>query len=89
MTVTKNARIAVRVSLEQDALIRHAAETQGTTVTDFTVQAAVAHAREVLADRRLFELDDAAWVEFNAVLDRPVQYKPRLSRLFAEGSIFE
>ena len=89
MTATKDARIAVRASQEQSALIRDAAETQGATVTDFIVQAAVAHARDVLADRRLFELDDAAWAEFNAILDRPVQYKPRLSKLFAETSIFE
>jgi uncharacterized protein (DUF1778 family) len=89
MAATKEARIAVRVSTEQDALIRHAAETEGLTVTDFTVQAAVNHARDVLADRRLFQLDDAAWAEFLAILDRPVEYKSRLNKLFAEDSIFE
>jgi uncharacterized protein (DUF1778 family) len=89
MSATKEARIAVRVSTEQDALIRHAAETEGMTVTDFTVQAAVNHARDVLADRRLFQLDDAAWAEFLAILDRPVEYKPRLNKLFAEDSTFE
>jgi len=86
---SKDDRIAVRVSREQGTLIRHAAETEGVTVTDFTVHAAVAHAHEVLADRRVFELDDAAWTEFLAVLDRPVQYKPRLRKLFTEDSIFE
>lgn len=85
----KEKRIAVRLSQETDALIRHAADLEGTTVTDFTVQATVAHARDVLADRRLFLLDDAAWTEFNALLDRPVQYKPQLSKLLAEDSIFE
>ncbi|HEX4428663.1 MAG TPA: DUF1778 domain-containing protein [Frankiaceae bacterium] len=89
MTAPKEARLAVRASQEQDALIRHAAEVRGETVTEFVVQAAVAHARDVLADRRLFEVDDAAWAEFNAILDRPVQYKPRLGKLFAESSIFE
>jgi uncharacterized protein (DUF1778 family) len=89
MTTTKNARIAVRVSNEQDALIRHAAKTEGMTVTDFTVLAAIAHAQDVLADRRLFWLDDAAWTEFLALLDRPVEYKPNLSKLFAEDSIFD
>lgn len=89
MTAMKEKRIAVRLSQETDALIRHAADLEGTTVTDFTVQATVAHARDVLADRRLFLLDDAAWTEFNALLDRPVQYKPQLSKLLAEDSIFE
>jgi uncharacterized protein (DUF1778 family) len=89
VTSTKNTRIAVRVSHEQDALIRHAAEAEGRTVTDFTVQAAVAHARDILADRRLFQLDDAAWTEFLCLLDRPIEYKPRLNKLFTEESIFE
>ncbi|KAA1252238.1 DUF1778 domain-containing protein [Mycobacterium simiae] len=38
---------------------------------------------------RLAVLDDAAWAEFLAVLDRPVSHKPRLERLFAEQSIFD
>lgn len=79
----------MRVSHEHGTLIRQAAESEGVTVTDFTVHAAVAHARDVLADRRVFELDDATWTEFLATLDRPVQYKPRLARLFSEPSPFE
>lgn len=79
----------MRVSQEEGALIRRAAETEGVTVTDFTVRAAVARAGDVLADRRLFGLDDAAWNEFVAILDRPVAYKPRLTELFTEESVFE
>jgi uncharacterized protein (DUF1778 family) len=85
----KSDRIAVRVSEEQGAVIRQAAEVEGSTVTDFTVRATVAHAKDVLADRRAFALDDAAWTEFLAILDRPAQHKPRLAKLFAEDSIFE
>jgi uncharacterized protein (DUF1778 family) len=89
MSVRKDSRLAVRLSSDQDALIRHAAEVEGTSITDFTVAAAVAHARAVLADRRLFALDDAAWSEFLAVLDRPVTHKPQLEELFTEPSIFD
>jgi uncharacterized protein (DUF1778 family) len=89
MTTTKDSRLAVRLSSEQDALIRHAAETEGRTVTEFTVDAVVSRARDVLMDRRLFVLDDAAWTEFLAVLDAPVVHRPRLEKLFAEDSIFE
>jgi uncharacterized protein (DUF1778 family) len=81
MPPTKDSRIAVRLSSEQDALIRHAAESEGKSLTDFSVEAIVGHAREVLADRRLFVLDDAAWNEFQAILDRPVQPNPRLENL--------
>lgn len=79
----------MRLTAEQDALIRRAAEVEGTDLTNFTVTATLAHARDVLADRRLFTLDDAAWAEFVSVLDRPVSHKPRLAKLFAEPSIFD
>jgi uncharacterized protein (DUF1778 family) len=86
---TKTERFAVRVTPEQDALIRRAAEVEGTDLTNFTVTATLAHARDVLADRRLFALDDAAWTEFQAILDRPVAPKPALEKLFTEPSVFE
>ena len=86
---TKTERVAIRLTSEQNALIRRAAEVEGTDLTNFTVTATLAHAREVLADRRLFILDDAAWQEFLAVLDRPVTPKPRLERLFSEPSPFD
>ncbi len=89
MTAVKDSRIAVRLSSEQAALIRHAAEIEGTSITEFTVEAAVSRARDMLTDRRLFLLDDAAWTEFLALLDRPVVHKPRLEQLFASESIFE
>lgn len=88
MAVTKDSRIAVRLSSDQDLLIRHAAAVEGTSITEFTVAATISHAVDVLADRRLFAIDDAVWREFLAVLDRPVSHKPRLAELFAEPSVF-
>ncbi len=84
----KTERLAARLTPEQDALIRRAAEIEGTDLTNFTVTAALAHARDVLADRRLFIIDDAAWTQFNALLDRPVTHKPRLEKLFSEPTVF-
>lgn len=88
MAAVKDSRIAVRLSSDQDALIRHAAEVEGTNITEFTVAATMTHAKEVLADRRVFAIDDAAWGDFLAALDRPVSHKPRLEQLFAEPSAF-
>jgi uncharacterized protein (DUF1778 family) len=42
----------------------------------------------VLADRRVFMLDESAWNEFLDALDRPATHKPRLAKLFAEDSTF-
>lgn len=89
MATTKDSRIAVRHSSEQDALIRHASEVEGTTVTAFTVSATVAHAREVLADRKVFALSADRWDSFVEALDRPVRQKPSLERLLGSPSIFD
>ena len=89
MAAVKDSRLAVRLSSDQDALIRHASEVEGTTITDFTVAAAVAHARDVLADRRVFSISAADWTEFLAVLERPVVHKPALEKLLAGPSIFD
>lgn len=89
MPATKDSRLQARLSSEQDALIRRAADVEGKSITDFTVEAAVDHARDVLADRRLFLLDDAAWAEFNALLDRPAVFKDGLAKLLAEEPVFE
>ena len=76
------------MTLEDEAVIRAAAEAEGSTVTDFMVSAATARARDTLADRRVFFVGGVAWSEFQAILDRPVQHKPALAKLFAEPSIF-
>ena len=85
----KPARLAVRLTTEQDALIRHAADVEGKTITDFAVDSAVTHAENVLSDRRMFPLSAAGWAEFVAVLDRPVTQKPRLAKLLAQPSVLD
>lgn len=89
MAVIKDSRLAVRLSSGQDALIRRAADAEGRSITEFTVAAAVAHAEDVLADRRIFSVDEASWQEFQAILDRPVSSKPNLAKLLSETSIFD
>jgi uncharacterized protein (DUF1778 family) len=88
MSTLKESRMAVRMTDADDAVIRAAAAAEGLSVTDFMVTAAAARARDALADRRTFVLDDAQMAEFQAILDRPVVHKPALAKLFAEPSIF-
>lgn len=87
MTVTpdatrrKNARLAMRLTPDQDALIRDAAAVTGQSLTEFVTTAAVTRAEDTLADRRVFRLDDGAWTEFAAILDRPAKRIPELAEL--------
>lgn len=77
----RDARINVRVTANQAALIRQAAELQDKSITDFVVSSAAASAEQILADRRWFLLDEEAWDTFAALLERPAVYKPRLNAL--------
>lgn len=83
-TGRKAARLAMRLTPDQDSLIRDAAAVTGQSLTDFVTTAAVSRAEETLADRRVFRLDDAAWAEFNAILDRPARLIPELAELLHE-----
>lgn len=83
-TQRKDARIAVWLTPNQDALIRDAAATTGQSLTEFVTAAAVTRAADTLADRRVFRLDDAAWSEFNAILDRLAKRIPELAALLNE-----
>jgi len=58
----------------QDALIRPAAEVEGTGTTEFTAASTMSHAIDAVADRLLFTIDNAAFGEFPSVLDRPVSH---------------
>ncbi len=80
----KQARLAMRLTPDQDALIRDAAAVTGQSLTDFVTMAAVTRAEDTLADRRVFRLDEAAWAEFTAILDRPARRIPELAELLNE-----
>ncbi|MFT4263703.1 MAG: DUF1778 domain-containing protein [Nocardioides sp.] len=82
----KEARLAMRLTPAQDTLIRDAAAVTGQSLTDFVTAAAVSRADDILADRRVFRLDDTAWEEFAAILDRPAQAIPALITLLGESA---
>jgi uncharacterized protein (DUF1778 family) len=89
MPAPKDERLNLRLTTQQDDLIRTAADVEGLNVTDFTVSAALSRARNVLADQRYFALDDAAWTELQTILQRPPTLRPRLAKLFTEPSVLE
>ena len=69
--------------------MRRGAQERGENLTDFIIRSACAEAEQALADQRRFALDAEQWNAFVAALDRPVQPKPRLRRLFTEPSVVE
>jgi uncharacterized protein (DUF1778 family) len=79
----------LRVAEDEDELVRVAADSSGTKFSSFVRTAAVAEAHRVLADRRSFELDQAAWEEFSELLERPARVPEGLTGLFSKPSVFE
>jgi uncharacterized protein (DUF1778 family) len=81
---TRSDRLQLRVTPQQREIIESAAASQQETITDYVVRHAVSAAKEDLADRRYFAIDDDAWAKFNVLLERPPVYKPRLEKLLSQ-----
>jgi uncharacterized protein (DUF1778 family) len=69
----KAERLHLRVDAEQKALLEAASQAIGASVSTFVLKAATEAAADVLADRRVFLLNDDAWRVFDEALDRPAE----------------
>ena len=85
----KTERIDIRVGSAAKALLHEAAKASHKSVSEFILDAGIVAANQILADRRVFLLDEARWQEFQAALDRPVTIKPRLRQLLNEPGILD
>ncbi len=85
----KTERIAVRLTRDQDEVVRSAAEARGEQLSEYVVRLIVEAAQADLADRRVFVVDDAAWAELQVRLSAPPVTKPRLGTLLANPSVLE
>ncbi len=86
---TKQARIGIRITKEQKALIKRGASVQGQKLSDFVLASAQEKAEMVLAEQKEFVLSAERWKAFVEALDRPVRRNERLSRLMSEVSVLE
>lgn len=85
----KQARLAIRLTPDQDARIRDAAAVLGQSLTEFVTSAALAKAEDALADRRVFRLEEADWRRFEEILDQPARPIDELARLLATPAPWE
>ena len=85
----RTKRFNFRVSDREVRLIRLGAEHRGVNITNFMVESACVRAEQEIAEARHFELSSKNWQQFSEALDKPVQVKPRLKRLFAESTVLE
>lgn len=83
----RTARLNFRATKQQEELIRAGAQARGVEVSRFVLESACKQAEQDLADQRHFVISPERLAAFHEALDRPVQEKPRLRRLFSEKSI--
>jgi uncharacterized protein (DUF1778 family) len=81
-------RLEVRVTPEQDALIRQAADLEDTTVTAFVLDTVTRRARRVIKDHDTIVLSNEAFDRFLDELDKPAVAVPELVDLFRRDAPF-
>ncbi len=85
-TPSRRHRLEVRVTPEQDALIRQAADLEDTTVTAFVLDTVTRRAKGVIKQHRDVVLSNEAFDRFIAELDKPAEPVPELVELFEKNS---
>jgi uncharacterized protein (DUF1778 family) len=85
----KTERLSLRLTPEQDAVLRRAADARGESANDFVVRNAVEAAEMELADRRVFVVDDSAWEELQELLSRPPALPSAVVKLLSNPSVVE
>jgi len=85
----RDARLELRLSKDIKSLLQQAADAMGKKLSEFVVDCARNEAVDVIADRRVFQLDQQQMAEFENILNRPVQNNPKLRRLLKEKTIFQ
>ena len=86
---TKSERLNIRLTASQDEVLRRAADVRGVPVSDYVLRHAVEAAEMDLADQRVFVLEDAAWNQLQALLDKPPAMPPRVAKLLSNPTVLE
>jgi uncharacterized protein (DUF1778 family) len=79
----RSARLGLRATPEQEAVLRRAAEVTHKSLTDFILDSACLAAEQALLDQRLFMVSDSQAQALMDLLDCPEQANEGLRDLFA------
>ena len=85
----KTERLSLRLTSQQDAVLRRAAQARGESMNDFVLRHAVEAAETELADRRVFAVDDATWVQLQELLSAPPALPEAMVKLLSNPSDLE
>jgi uncharacterized protein (DUF1778 family) len=79
----RSARLGLRATSEQEAVLRRAADVAHKSLTDFILDSACLAAEQTLLDQRLFMVSGQQYQALIQLLDQPAQENEALKRLFS------
>jgi uncharacterized protein (DUF1778 family) len=79
----KTEKFDIRLSQQEEAVIRQAASLQRTNPTNFIRQQAVVAAEAVVHDQTRFVVTDEQWSLIERALNRPAKILPKLKKRLA------
>jgi uncharacterized protein (DUF1778 family) len=79
----RSARLGLRATPEQEAVLRRAADVAQKSLTDFILDSACLAAEQTLLDQRLFMVSGSQYQAFMDLLERPEQVNVGIRDLFA------
>jgi uncharacterized protein (DUF1778 family) len=88
-TSSRSARLGLRATPEQEAVLRRAADVARKSLTDFILDSACQAAEETLLDQRLFMASGSQYQALLDMLERPEQANESLRDLFARKAPWE
>jgi len=80
---TRSARLGLRATPEQEAVLRRAADVAHKSLTDFILDSACQAAEQTLLDQRLFMVSGSQYQALMELLDRPAEDNAGVRELFA------
>ncbi|MGI9030481.1 MAG: DUF1778 domain-containing protein [Ilumatobacteraceae bacterium] len=86
MAHTRNGRLNLRVTGDQERPLRLAAALTGQTISEFVLSAAVAYAHHLVDHANHIGLSASQFTQFVAELDEPAETVPELVQLFDRPS---
>ena len=82
-TAPRSARLGLRATPQQEAVLRRAAEVSNKSMTEFILDSACRAAEQALLDQRLFVVSGSQSKALLSLLDRPAQENAGLKDLFS------
>jgi len=79
----RSARLGLRATIEQEAVLRRAAQVAHKSLTDYILDSACLAAEQTLLDQRLFMVTGSQYQALIDLLDQPEQENEGLTRLFS------